>query len=386
MDWNKENKKFIAGLVCLAILLYVGLQHLSDVKSFVGWVLGLFSPFLIGGCIAFIINVPMRAIESRLFHPERTKSPLLKKLSRPLSLVITLVLVITVLIMIIFTVIPELVSTIISLIENGPAFFSRVEKWLSGLTVQYPQIEDLIKNLEINWQEVWKQGLSFLQNGVGTILNSTFGMASSLISGVVNFFLGFVFALYVLLQKEKLGRQCRKLLYSFLKTKRVDAILEIFSMADKTFSGFLSGQCVEAVILGSMFFVAMTLLRFPYAMLIGVLIAFMSLIPLFGAFIGCLVGTFLILVSDPGQAFWFLILFFVLQQLEGNLIYPHVVGGSVGLPSIWVLVAVTLGGSLMGVAGMLVFIPLCSVLYAILRGVVYQRLKDKKIPEGKWQG
>lgn len=384
MNWSKD-KKFIAGLVILAIMLYVGLQNLPHVMNWVSWLAGLLSPFVLGACIAFIINVPMRSIETHLFRPDKTKKPIVKKLARPLSLVLTLVLVVTVLILIMFTIVPELVKTIGSLMVNGPAFFNRVGKWAEGISAQYPQIEDVIKSLEINWQEVWKQGLSFLQHGAGAILNSTFGVASSVINGMVKFFLGFVFALYVLLQKEKLAKQGKQLMYSFIKTEKVDRILEILTMANKTFSNFLSGQCVEAVILGTMFFIALTIFGFPYAMLIGVLIAFTALIPVFGAFIGCVVGAFLILVSNPVQAFWFVILFLVLQQIEGNLIYPHVVGGSVGLPSIWVLVAVTLGGSLMGVAGMLVFIPLCSVVYALLRGVVYHRLKEKKVPVEKWK-
>ena len=204
-------------------------------------------------------------------------------------------------------------------------------------------------------------------------------VAKTVINSVMNFCVAFVFACYILLQKEKLAVQIRKILYAFFSKKVVTKVLDIASLSYKTFANFVTGQCCEAVILGTMFFISMSILRFPYALLVGVLIAFTALIPIFGAFIGCFLGTFLILVADPMKAIAFVILFLVLQQVEGNLIYPHVVGGSVGLPSIWVLVAVTVGGSLMGIVGMLVFIPICSVLYALFREMVYKRLKERGI-------
>ena len=179
------------------------------------------------------------------------------------------------------------------------------------------------------------------------------------------FFIAFVFAVYILLQKEKLGRQAKKVLFAFVRKGRAEAVLEVLALTYKTFSGFLTGQCVEALILGAMFVITMTLFRLPYALLTGIVIAFTALVPVFGAFIGCAVGAFLI--------------FMVLQQIEGNLIYPHVVGNSVGLPSIWVLAAVSVGGSLMGIVGMLIFIPLMSVVYALFREVVYIKLRQKNI-------
>ena len=179
-----------------------------------------------------------------------------------------------------------------------------------------------------------------------------------------------------MLQKEKLGRQAKKVLFAFVRKGRAEAALEVLALTYKTFSSFLTGQCVEALILGSMFVIAMTLLRLPYALLTGIVIAFTALIPIFGAFIGCAVGAFLIFMVSPVQALIFIVLFLVLQQIEGNLIYPHVVGNSVGLPSIWVLAAVSIGGSLMGIVGMLIFIPLMSVFYALFREVVYIKLRQ----------
>ena len=210
------------------------------------------------------------------------------------------------------------------------------------------------------------------------MLNTTFLAAKTVVNGLSAFLIGFIFALYILLQKETLNRQIKKLLRAFLPDSAVERVLGVARLTERTFSSFLTGQCVEAVILGTMFFITLTVLRLPYALLIGVLIAFTALIPIFGAFIGMGVGVFLMLMEAPADALIFIITFFVLQQIEGNLIYPHVVGGSVGLPSIWVLAAVSVGGSMMGVVGMLIFIPLCSVFYALLREGVNSRLQRKR--------
>ena len=221
--------------------------------------------------------------------------------------------------------------------------------------------------------------MNFLKNGAGSVLGGTMEAAKSIISGVSTFFIAFVFACYVLFQKERLSVQVRKLMYAFVPEDWTDILIALGSVTHKTFSSFLTGQCVEAVILGCMFFIVLSIFNFPYAMLISVLIAFTALIPVFGAFIGCGVGTVLILLVNPMKGLLFVVVFLVLQQIEGNFIYPHVVGNSVGLPSMWVLAAVSVGGSLMGVVGMLIFIPIVSVVYTLLRGIVNRRLKEKKI-------
>ena len=221
--------------------------------------------------------------------------------------------------------------------------------------------------------------IDFFRNGAGSVLNSTLTAARSIVSGLTTFFISFVFAVYILLQKEKLSVQAKKVLFAFARKGRAEATLEVLALTYNTFSSFLTGQCVEAVILGSMFVVTMTILKLPYALLVGILIAFTALIPIFGAFIGCVVGAFLIFMVDPVKALIFIVMFLVLQQIEGNLIYPHVVGSSVGLPSIWVLAAVTIGGNLLGIVGMLIFIPLVSVVYALFREIVYLKLKQRKI-------
>ena len=237
----------------------------------------------------------------------------------------------------------------------------------------------MVNDIKIDWDKVLNGMVSFFKNGAGSVLGSTFTVAKSIVSGLATFFIAFVFACYILLQKEKLNIQIRKIMYAYLKEEYVEKALDVCSLTYKTFSSFLTGQCVEAVILGAMFVVTMTVFRLPYAMLVGILIAFTALIPIFGAFIGCVVGAFLILMVAPMKALVFVVLFLVLQQIEGNLIYPRVVGSSVGLPSIWVLAAVSIGGSLMGIVGMLVFIPIVSVVYTLFRNNVYWQLKKKGI-------
>lgn len=378
MNLNRETMKKLMLLIAFTILLLVGVQRLDAVFGAVKFLWGIGFPFALGGAIAFILNVPMTALERWLFPEEKTaKSKLKKKLARPLCMILAILLVLGVISLVIFVVVPELGSTVVGLGASVEAFVPRAQEWLEDIFQNNEQIVAWIESLEMNWEKAVETAWSFFRSGAGSVLSSTMTVAKTIISAVTNFFIGFVFACYVLLQKEKLGEQCRKLLTAVFPEKQVDYILHVCSLSHRTFSSFITGQCLEAVILGAMFFVAMNLLRFPYALLVGVLVAFTALIPIFGAFIGCVVGAFLILMVNPAQALGFIVLFQVLQQIEGNLIYPRVVGNSVGLPAIWVLAAVTVGGNLMGILGMLIFIPIVSVLYALLREWMYGRLKEK---------
>lgn len=376
MDLNKKNMKNIMLLIVFAVLFYVGIQRVESVAAGLSFVVSIVFPFLLGAAMAFILNVPMSFMEKRLFSKTKGKT---RKLKRPVCLVLSIFFVIAILWIVLLVVIPEVASTVASLSVNIEAALLKLQKWAMDIFEDNQQIEVWIASLQFDWDGIIQTAFGFLKNGAGNVLNSTMTVAKTLINSVMNFCVAFVFACYILLQKEKLGVQIRKILYAFFSKKVVTKVLEIASLSYKTFSNFVTGQCCEAVILGTMFFISMSILRFPYALLVGVLIAFTALIPIFGAFIGCFLGTFLILVADPMKAIAFVILFLVLQQVEGNLIYPHVVGGSVGLPSIWVLVAVTVGGSLMGIVGMLVFIPICSVVYALFREMVYKRLKERGI-------
>lgn len=380
MELTRENIKKLRGLILFTAVVIVCLWKYEislDILSFIG---GVMLPFIIGGAIAFVLNVPMNFMQRHLFPEKKTeKSKVLKKIARPVSMLIVLFLVVTVIAIVMFVLIPQLGNTIATLGKSIQSFIPQVQKWARAVFHNNKEIMDIVNHLEFDWNKIMNTGFNFFKNGAGSVLDSTITAAKSIVSAITTFFIAFAFAVYILMQKEKLQRQAKKVLFAFVRKGRAEAMLEICSLAYQTFSHFLTGQCVEAVILGGMFVVVMVLFKLPYALLIGILIAFTALIPVFGAFIGCFVGTFLIFMVDPMKALIFVILFLVLQQIEGNLIYPHVVGNSVGLPSIWVLAAVSIGARLMGVVGMLIFIPIVSVLYALFREVVYLKLRQRKI-------
>lgn len=372
MDLTQDTVKKIRGLIVFAVVaIVVGVNYRSVLGAFVK-LLGMLAPFLLGGAIAFVLNVPMRFIEKQIRPGKPCKG------RRAVSLTLALLAVAGILVIVMVLVVPEIFTTLKGLQSSVPVFFANAQEQLEHFFAGNPDIVTYINSIEVNWEQLMQQTIAFLSDGAGTVLSTTFSAAMSIVNGVTCFGIGLIFAIYILLQKEVLARQSRKLLQAFLPERTAAQISEVAVLTEHTFSNFLTGQCVEAVILGSMFFVVLTILKMPYALLIGVLIAFTALIPVFGAFIGCAVGAFLILIANPVQALVFIGVFLVLQQIEGNLIYPHVVGNSVGLPSIWVLVAVTLGGSMMGILGMLIFIPLVSVFYTLLRNQVNARLKQRK--------
>ena len=380
VDLNKENTKKLRNLIVFTVLLYLGVRNLGMVADAVGFVMGFMIPFIVGGAIAFILNVPMKFIERNLFGKIiKKKNKATEKLDRPVSLILAIFVVIAVIMVVILVVAPEFANTAASVVKKIEENIPVMQEWLKHTFSKNPQILEWANSLEFNPQQVIDSVGTTIKNGVNNFLSSTVSLTMGIVSTAMNIGIGFIFACYILLQKEKLGLQTRKALYAIFPEKVVVYFLHVWTLANRTFANFITGQCIEAVILGSMFFVTMTIFRFPYAMLVGVLISFTALIPVFGGFIGCWIGFLLILMVSPVKAITFLGLFLVLQQIEGNLIYPHVVGNSVGLPSIWVLMAVTLGGSLMGVLGMLVFIPLVSVIYTLFREWMYKRLKEKKI-------
>ena len=385
MEWNKQNIKGLLLVVCGGVAFYCALQNLDVVWGAVRGLLGILAPFLLGGALAFVLNVPMRAIERHLLQNSRRGA----KLRRPLALVLTLLAVLGVLALASLVIGPGIADAVMSIIREIPAAFDRLQKQLNGLAeslaAYLPMIQEWLAGVNIDWESLSRRVLEYAQTLGSGIVSSGGGFIGGVVSGVSTFVIGLIFSFYILLQKEKLSRHGRQVIYGLLPLRQADRTLEILRLASRTFSSFLSGQCLEACILGTLFAVAMTIFRMPYALLVGVLIALTALIPIVGAFIGCAVGALLIAIDDPWKALWFIVLFLVLQQIEGNLIYPHVVGSSVGLPSIWVLAAVTLGGSLMGITGMLFFIPLCSVLYALFRSYVKERLAKKGVPPEKWR-
>ena len=381
MDLSKMSIKKIRELIVFTALLVVALWKFDVVLGVLKTIWDIIFPFVLGGAIAFLTNVPMSFLEKKIFENVKKKNKIVRKLKRPISLILTIVLVVGVIALVMFGVIPQLTRTMGTLVTSINDFIPQMQSWIGEFFHNNQEIMNLVDQIEFDPDQAIKWGISLLGNGAGNMMNTTMSAVGSIVSGVATFFIAFSFACYILFQKEKLHIQIRKVFFAFLPRQKADTFLKVCSLTYRTFANFLAGQCLEAVILGSMFVVTLSILRMPYALLIGILIAFTALIPIFGAFIGCAVGSFLIFMVNPQQAILFVIVFLVLQQIEGNLIYPHVVGESVGLPSIWVLAAVTIGGNLMGIVGMLVFIPLLSVIYTIFREFVYLRLKKQNIKQ-----
>lgn len=381
MDLNKKSMKKIRELIVFTAILVVALWKFDTVLEGAKNIWGILFPFVLGGAIAFVINVPMSFLEKKIFGKTKDGNKVGKKLARPISLLLTVILAVGVIALVMFGVIPQLTRTMGSLMISIANFVPQMQNWIREFSHNNQDIMKLVNQVQFNQDQAIKWGISILGSGAGNMMNTTMSAVGSIVSGFATFFIAFSFACYILFQKEKLHVQIRKVFFAFIPKQKAEAFLKICSLTYQTFANFLTGQCVEAVILGSMFVVTLSILKMPYALLIGTLIAFTALIPIFGAFIGCAVGCFLIFMVSPKQAILFIIVFLILQQIEGNLIYPHVVGGSVGLPSIWVLAAVTIGGNLMGIVGMLIFIPLVSVLYTIFREFVYLRLKEKNIKQ-----
>ena len=379
VDPSKISIKKIRELIVFTAFLVAALWKFDVMLDVLKEIWSILFPFVLGGVIAFVTNVPMSFLEKKIFTKVKKENKAVGKLARPISLLLTIVLGIGVIALVMFGVIPQLTRTMGTLVMSISDFIPQMQSWIREFSHNNQEIMKLVDQVQFQPDQAIKWGISFLGNGAGNMMNTTVSAVGSIVSGVATFFIAFSFSCYILFQKEKLHIQIRKVFFAFLPKEKAEAFLRICSLTYRTFANFLTGQCLEAIILGCMFCVTLSILRMPYALLIGVLIAFTALVPIFGAFIGCAVGSFLIFMVSPKQAILFIIVFLVLQQIEGNLIYPHVVGESVGLPSIWVLAAVTIGGNLMGIVGMLVFIPLLSVLYTIFREFVYLRLKERHI-------
>lgn len=362
---NKEKQ--LLKVLLLAILFYFVILRLDAVAVAASGIISLLKPFLIGGAVAFIINVPMVKVEKRL---KKTK---LKKGRRGLAFLITLILLIMAVALFLTIVVPQLVQAVSTLADHLQVLTDKIPALLESQSGSLTFIEEYIASLNINWQNIGQQIIDWLQAFALALVGSGSGLVGGLVSGFTTAIFSIIFAIYLLMGKETVASGLKRLTVAAVGQKTSVHIFHVCSIAYRSFSSFLSGQCLEAVILGGMFILAMTIFRLPYAFLVGVVIAATALIPVFGAFIGGGIGVLVIAIESPAQAMWFLVLFLVLQQIEGNLIYPKVVGNSVGLPSILVFMSVILGNSLMGVAGMLVFIPLVSVVYTLVKEFVIYR-------------
>lgn len=380
------NRKTIFRLflgAALCIVLYWLLNERESVKVVFNAALNVLSPFITGGCIAFIANVPMRFFENKL---GKIKAPGLK---RTIALILTFIAVALVLGIVFLLLIPQLVKTIETFIPAVYDFMQEVGVYVNEALSENPDAMGLLEgsgnSTMLDITALVQKVVGWLGDRISTILQGAVSTLSRVAGFAMDLFVAIVFAVYCLFQKETLARQGRKILYAFLKEKHADRIIHILRLSNSTFSNFLSGQCIEVCILGVMIAISMAILKMPYIPLVSVLVAVTAFIPIVGAWVGCVVGVFFMLVNDPMQAVWFFVMFLVVQQIEGNLIYPKVVGTSIGLSGMWVIVAISVGGDLFGVVGMLLMLPLASVIQAILREDVAERVEKRNIDPEKLQ-
>lgn len=376
LEQNKEKqemKKWFK-LITFALIGYLIIENISTVGKGLSFFIDIISPFVIGACLAFILNIPMTFFETK-FSKFKTKKgkKLNKNFIRLISLLLAVMVIVFIITLIVNLILPEIINIFKLLIDNFPTYSEKIKEFATNLTEDIPEINEMIKGIDINNKELQEQAKNF----AGNILSTSVSVVGSVIGTFVNCIVSIVFSIYILTGKEKLKIQAKKILNAYLKTETASNIINLGRTARNIFKNFITGQCLEATILGILSVIGMLILKVPYAVPIGVLIGVTALIPIVGAFIGIIIGAILILSVEPLKVLTFIIFILILQQIEGNLIYPKVVGSSVGLPGMWVLVSVAVGGDLFGIIGMLLGLPIASVLYTILKEDVNKRLKSK---------
>ena len=381
MDFSRKNVRTILFIIVFTIILLSVMLNLGSLFDFVRWLFGVFSSVIAGLAIAFVLNVPLRIFEERTFYALREhRSPLVRKSLRPVSIVCSLIITLGVIIVLLLVILPRLVETVAAVISQMPGYVNDLIAWADRILEPLDfSLSDYLG--DINWVKVFSDIGKSLSESTGASIVSGVGTAANvgttIVSGVIDVVFSVIIAVYILAQKERIGRFVRRCIDAFFPRRFARAIEELGVRASETFSNFISGQLTDSSILGVLCFIGMNIFRFPYADVISVVIGVTSLVPLVGAFVGIVIGALLILTIDPIKALLFVVFVLCLQQIEGNLIYPHVMGNAIGLPSIWVLFAVLLGEGLMGILGMLLFIPLTSVCYTLLREQVHKRLRER---------
>lgn len=382
MKLDKDNTKQILKIVVIAIILLAVILNIEPVWNVCKAFLSIISPFIWGLAIAFILNIFMNFYENKLFNiKNRGKKKIQKKnkktLKRSLSIILSIITIIAVISIILVLIIPQFVEVISNLISNIPNYLEDAKSFAIDITDRVPEINNFIQSIEIDTEALRNSIMDISKN----VLDITISQVSNLISSIINFFISIVFAVYILANKEGLKIQAKKFLYARLDQEKAEYIVRVCRLARDSFKNFLTGQAKEAIILGTLCALGMFALGIPYAGPIGALTALTAFIPIVGAFISGFIGAVLILAIDPIKAIIFVIFIVILQQIEGNLIYPHIVGKNIGLPSIWVLVAITIGGSLFGIMGMIIGIPIVSILFAIIEENTNKRLKEKNLEQ-----
>lgn len=365
-------------LLTYAVILIVALLNMNTTMSFIGWLLAMFTPFFIGLCIAFILNIIVMQLENRVFaFLNKPKYKLWPRVRRMTCLVLAILFVLLIIAALLFFIVPQLISSFEMLARNIPSYVTYLQNLTYQILDQLKISSDQLDSFALDWNSM----LARAGNWVANVSPQIFTVASGFTNGMFNFFMGVIFAMYLLLSKEKLLFSFKKVLYAFLPKKAIHHFYDIAGLANRTFTNFVVGQLTEAVILGAMYFIGTSIFRMPYAPLISSLMAVCSLIPLFGPILGTVPSAFILLMVDPKLAIIFVVMAIVFQQVEGNFIYPRVVGNSIGLPGMWVLLSLLVGGYLIGGVGMILAVPVASVLYSIFRTTVNRRLKERQITD-----
>lgn len=377
----EEKKKWLY-LGSFAAVLYLAVTRIDNIVDFVKLLAGAASPLLLGAVIAYVLNILLKQAEK--FYFPGSRSLLAEKTRRPVCILLCIAFVILVVVLILKLVVPELISSFVLIGKEIPVVFEDIRIWLVNNSEGMPSIQEMLQGLNINWPEFLQKLAGYVTAGATGVIVSTVAIITGTLGVITQALIGTIFAIYLLFNKEKLYLQVKKLLTAFLPQKALDKLRYNFRIANETFTNFIVGQFTEAVIIGSLCTLGMTLLRFPYAGMTGAVVGATALIPVVGAYIGAFIGAFMIFTVNPLKAVFFILFLVILQQLEGNLIYPKVVGSSIGLPGMWVLAAVTIGGGTLGIAGMLLGVPLAATVYKLLGNEVNRRLqKNKKTVKGK---
>lgn len=378
MELNKSNIKKILLIIVFAVAFYLGLKNINYVGGFFNALTSVLSPIIVGMALAFIMNVLLRQVENHIFSVFNKRChKIWPKIKRPISIFVTILIILGLITIILLIMIPEIQRTILKISDALPPFITNVQELAKQIQIDYPITNNIFSKFDFNIENISKSVENLGTKFGSQVLGSTVSFATGFVNGIITAVFAFIFALEILSRKEKLKFQAKRFCKAYIPKKFSDKFLKLCSLTNTAFYNFIVGQCTEACILGCLVFIGMKIFGFPYAPLISVFVAFMALIPIFGAFFSATIGALLILVDSPIKAFWFVVFFIVLQQLEGNLIYPRVVGSRVGLPPLWVLAAITIGGNLFGLIGMLVFIPIFSVIYVVLREDIGKRLSNK---------
>lgn len=377
MEFNRKNVRIILLIIAFAVVLYTAAQNLASVYGAVKTVWNVFGVVISGLAMAFVLNVPLKLFEDRVFYGmSEDRRPLVRRLRRAVSLVCALVVSLGVIVILIAVVLPQLTQTVTEVAARLPEYISAVVNWINEFLAKFDIEIEALKEFTVDWEKVFKDLSTYLKEG--NVINTATDVGTAAASTVMNTFLGLVVAVYVLAQKERIGRFARRCIDAFLPKRASSAISRVASMASETFSSFVAGQLADSCILGILCYICMLIFRFPYPEVISVVIGVTSLVPMVGSFIGEVIGALLILIVSPLKALLFVIMVLAIQQVDGAFIYPRIVGKSVGLPGVAVFCAVIVGGNIAGVLGAVMGVPVCAVLYALLKEAVASRLEGRR--------